>query len=62
MDTGTLEDIAALRRNFTREELALVLRNALIGWFRPQSWHYWHYVLLDTPVGGVPPLPSRRMC
>jgi len=60
MDIGTLNHIAELREHFTDDELASILKNAIIGWFSPRSWHYWHYVLLGTPIGCVPPLPTNR--
>ena len=61
MDIGTFEDIQNLVRLLGEERLASVLRHAEPGWFRPQSWAYWHYRLgLTQPSENLPPEPRQR--
>jgi hypothetical protein len=60
MDLGTLEDVRELLDLFSKQELIGILQGAVFGQFRPQSWHFWHYYLLDCQLGEVPPLPVDR--
>ena len=43
-----------------KERLRWVLEHAQAGQFTQKPWHYWHYMVADTSVGEVPPLPVRR--
>jgi hypothetical protein len=60
MDIGLLEDVRELLELFSKPELLGVLHNAVLGQFRGQSWHFWHYYLTDCQLGEVPPLPIDR--
>ncbi|WP_312283631.1 hypothetical protein [Candidatus Igneacidithiobacillus taiwanensis] len=60
MDIGTLEDILGLERLMGKGRLADVLRHAEAGWFRPQSWAYWHYRLGLTKFDEEPPPEPQR--
>ena len=62
MDIGTFEDIQNLVRLLGEERLAGVLRSAEPGWFRPQSWAYWHYRLrLTQATDALPVEPQRQI-
>ncbi len=62
MDIGTFEDIQNLARLLGEERLAGVLRRAEPGWFRPQSWAYWHYRLrLAQATEALPVEPQRQI-
>ena len=60
MDIGTWEDLCRIEATFDTETLAGVLAVAQPGWFRPQSWSYWHYRLGIIPTNEEPPPPPRR--
>ncbi len=61
MDLGTFEDTRALIHLVGVAILKDVIRNAEIGWFRPRSWHFWHYKLnLAGDIGEIPPVPGER--
>lgn len=60
MNIGTWEDALILMEIFPPDALKHALKNAEAGWFRPRSWHFWHYRLGLADVGKVPPLPVRR--
>lgn len=58
----SLPDVCRLMALFPNDYLRTVINHAVAGWFKPQSWHFWHYKLGITPVGGtVPPLPERNI-
>ncbi len=60
MDIGVFEDTQQMRVLFSESQLVEVINQAAAGYFRPKSWHYWHYVLnLTQPGEEVPPLPQR---
>ena len=59
MDTGTIEDIAQVMAIFDKSTLREVVANAEAGWFRPNSWHLWHYWLGLADFDAVPLLPKR---
>jgi hypothetical protein len=61
MNIGILDDIIKLRDLFTDQVLINTLKNAECGYFNNRSWHYWHYILLKTSIGQVPPLPQRNI-
>lgn len=61
MDMGEEQDVQEMRRLFRRQELGAVLKNAHPGWFRPRSWHYWHFVLTAAKPGSIPPMPKRPL-
>lgn len=62
MDMGTFEDVQALVAELGTDRLASVVRQAEIGWFRPQSWSYWNYRLgLVDVTDNPPPMPKRRL-
>ncbi len=62
MDIGTFEDIQELVRLLGEKRLADVLRHAEPGWFRRQSWAYWHYRLgLVKTTEAPPPEPQRQI-
>lgn len=61
MDMGTFEDMRALVLVIREDRLTDILRHADPGWFRPQSWAYWHYRLQRVDAGTVlPSLPQRK--
>lgn len=60
MDIGDWDDVLQLLGAVDEDALRNVLRNAQAGYFRPRSWHYWHYRLGLAEIGRVPPLPTRR--
>jgi len=60
MDIGTFEDIQILIRLLGKDWLIEVLRHAEPGWFRPQSWAYWHYRLRLTKATEILPPESQR--
>ena len=55
---GTTEDVVAVRRFFSDDELRNVLADAPPGLFDPRSWAYWHVALGLGPPGE---LPRRRL-
>lgn len=58
MDIGTWEDIVLMLRTVDAEILRRTLAEA--GWFRPRSWHFWHYRLgLAAEIEDIPPMPKR---
>jgi hypothetical protein len=57
MTYGTIQEIAIIRRHFTREQFLHALENAPPGVFDARSWAYWNTVFGRVPV---PPLPKRR--
>jgi hypothetical protein len=60
MDIGGFEDFLVLEKNFGVEAMREAVLHAEPGWFRPRSWHFWHYRLDLTPPGAEPPpLPVR---
>lgn len=61
MDIGSYEDICRLIEIVGLKRLRYVLRTAEAGEFEPFSWTYWHYRLMDTEPGCVPPLPKRKI-
>ena len=61
MDRGTTEDVFALMECVGRDRMRHVLENAEVGEFDAKSWAYWHYMLMDIPLGHVPPMPTRRL-
>lgn len=54
---GTFEDVQALRRVVSDDELREALDNAPAGVFDGRSWSYWHLKLFDRY--DPPPLPAR---
>jgi hypothetical protein len=61
MDLGTFEDTKALVELVGTDVLREVIHRAEIGWFRPRSWHFWHYKLdLASDVREIPPVPGER--
>ena len=60
MQLGTFEDSMRLLEALGKERLRWVLEHAQAGQFTQKPWHYWHYMVADTSVGEVPPLPVRR--
>lgn len=60
MDIGDYDDTQSLIALVGNETLKDVLAHAQAGWFRPRSWHYWHYRLGLSTLGTVPELPKRR--
>ena len=60
MDIGTLGVLDRIEATFSVETLAGILAVAQPGWFRPQSWSYWHYRLGIIPTNEEPPPPPRR--
>ena len=62
MDLGTYEDTRDLVRLVGTDRLCAVIDRAEAGWFRPQSWSYWHYRLhLTEPGVDPPPMPTRNL-
>ncbi len=62
MDIGTFDDVQGLERALGMDCLAPVVRQAEIGWFRPQSWSYWHYRLgLVDKTARPPPMPMHTL-
>ncbi len=57
---GTFEDSMRLLEALGKERLRWVLEHAEAGQFTARPWHYWHYMVADTAVGKVPPLPVRK--
>ncbi len=55
---GSHEDVKALRRHVSDDELREALAAAPPGIFDPRSWAYWHLKLGCYPA---PPLPRRRL-
>lgn len=60
MRLGTLDVLIDLMRDFDSKILISVLKNAVAGEFDIESWHYWHYKLLDMSLADVPPIPIRE--
>jgi hypothetical protein len=60
MNMGLWEDLCELSRLFAEDDLRRVLKEAEAGQFNGRSWHFWHYRLLDCPLGEVPGLPARK--
>lgn len=60
MDKGDFQDIVRLLALFGPAPFREALTKAEPGWFEPRAWHYWHYRLGLSPIGGpVPELPHR---
>ncbi len=59
MDLGDYKDVERMREALGDEPLKETLHRAQAGWFRPRSWHSWHYRLGLAEVDQVPPLPAR---
>ncbi|MHB8742000.1 MAG: hypothetical protein ACYC9L_02660 [Sulfuricaulis sp.] len=53
---GTVDDIAAVRRYFSRDEFQAVLDNPPAGVFDDRSWAYWNLVFDRYPR---PQMPRR---
>lgn len=60
MDMGDYRDVERMRKTLGDEVLRDVIHHAEPGWFRPKSWHSWHYRLYMAELNEVPPLPKRR--
>ena len=60
MDIGTFDDLQTLVRLVGEEKLRDIVAHAEAGWFRPQSWAYWHYRLGLIRPGEDPPRQCRR--
>jgi hypothetical protein len=61
MDIGDYDDILLMENLFGRDCLRDILKRAEAGWFRPQSWTFWHYRLgVVSPDEHVPALPERK--
>ncbi len=60
MDIGDYDDVCRMVEIVGNDVLLQVLQNAEVGQFSEMSWHYWHYRLTDIPLGGVPPMPTRK--
>lgn len=60
MDIGDYKDVEKMRETLGDEPLKETLHRAQAGWFRPRSWHSWHYRLELAEVDQVPPLPKRK--
>lgn len=54
---GTIEDINALRAQYTDDDLREALSAAPAGIFDARSWAYWNLVLGEYDP---PPLPTRH--
>ena len=61
MDIGDFEDAQEMMRALGEDILKDTIQHAEAGWFRPRSWHYWHYRLHLAKTGQVPPLPKREL-
>jgi hypothetical protein len=60
LNRGTKEDIHVAKKYFTNEDFIHVLRNPPLGIIDERSWHFWHIVLLGTPLDQIPGLPKRE--
>ncbi len=58
MAQGSVKDIRAARRAFSREEFLEALENAPAGIFTPRAWAYWNLMLDCAPAL---PMPVRRL-
>jgi hypothetical protein len=54
---GTHEDVRALRRHNSDDDLARAIEHAPPGIFDARSWAYWNLKIGRYPA---PPLPTRR--
>jgi hypothetical protein len=62
MNLGSWDDVLRLLDVVGEARLRDALAEAVAGEFNARSWHFWHYRLGLTPIGGsVPPLPMRRL-
>jgi hypothetical protein len=60
MDIADYDDVQRVLEVVGETPLRDVLANAEPGWFKPRSWHYWHYRLgVVEPGEPVPALPRR---
>ncbi len=58
MTYATYEDMQAIRKHFSDDDLCQVLRNAPSGIIDARSWSYWHIKLGLSPI---PELPMREL-
>ena len=58
MTFATHEDMQAIRRHVTDDELREALDNAPPGIIDPRSWSYWNLMVGRHPA---PPLPKRAL-
>jgi hypothetical protein len=56
MARGTIEDIVATQRQYSREEFRKAYLCAPPGLFSKRAWAYWGLILLDNPKC---PMPER---
>ena len=62
MNLGDFADVTAVLDAVGEDQAREFLTRAEAGQFSPRSWHYWHYRLGLAETGGVPPMPTRRVC
>jgi len=62
MNLGDFADVTAVLDAVGEDQAREFLTRAEAGQFSPRSWHYWHYRLGLAEPGGVPPMPTRRVC
>lgn len=62
MNLGDFADVTAVLDAVGEDQAREFLTRAEAGQFSPHSWHYWHYRLGLAEPGGVPPMPTRRIC
>jgi hypothetical protein len=54
---GTLENVALVKKYFSKTYFLEVLKEPPVGVFDARSWAYWHLMLEKYPP---PPLPTRQ--
>jgi len=62
MNLGDFADVTAVLDAVGEDQARDFLTRAEAGQFSPRSWYYWHYRLGLAEAGGVPPMPTRRVC
>jgi hypothetical protein len=58
MTYASFEDMTAIRKYVTDDELREALQNAPPGVIDPRSWSYWHLKLGQFPA---PAMPTRQL-
>ena len=62
MNLGDFADVTAVLDAVGEDQAREFLLRAEAGQFSPRSWHYWYYRLGLAEPGGVPPMPTRKVC